>query len=202
MSNPKLVSLNELPAWARDTPLIRSGYRRPGDPMYKETEPAAIPPGLRKRTRGVQDEPHEEPLFCHDSAQRCWQSVWQYWHNETVNIHTHLWGAVFAFLLLVLHVADMLGYLPWGHVLHTASVDDLPLGPKLSRIARMLPLQRRPPADWHDIVSFSVFLAAAAICLGCSATYHTMSCHSRDVAKSYNRLDYIGIVVLICGTGV
>lgn len=189
MPNPKLVSFGELPAWARDNPLITSGYRRPGDPMYKEVEPSAIPPGLRKRTKGVTDEPQQEPLFCHDSAQRCWESVWHYWHNETVNIHTHLWGSVAALALLVLHVADMLGCFPWGHLLHRASVDYLSLGPGLSQVARILPLHQSAPPDWHDIVGFSVFLVAAAVCLGCSATYHTMACHSREVAKGYNRLD-------------
>ncbi|WFD33965.1 hypothetical protein MCUN1_000793 [Malassezia cuniculi] len=201
--HPNLVSFEELPPWARDNPLITSGYRRPGDPMYSETQDtAAIPPGLRRRTSGVADKPVSAPVFCHDTAAKCWQSVWSYWHNETVNIHTHLWGSVLAFVLLSAHVLDMLGLLPWGHVLHSATVDDLPLGPRLAKLARVIPLHHSAPPDWQDIVGFGIFLASAAVCLGCSATYHTMSCHSRETARSYNRLDYLGIVVLICGSGI
>jgi adiponectin receptor len=36
-----------------------------------------------------------------------------------------------------------------------------------------------------------VFLCSAAICLGMSGCYHTLSCHSRTVSKLWNRLDYV-----------
>lgn len=189
-TNPYLVDVDELPEWGKDNPLIIHGYRRPGDPMYKGS--------AEKSAAGNST----APLYCHDSAKHCWQSVWNYWHNETVNIHTHMWGSVFALFLLALHMCHLLGFIPWPDVMQKASTGDLPLGSNLSRIARVLPLSRSAPPGPHDIMGFFTFLASAAVCLGCSAVYHTMACHSYAVARSYNRLDYLGIVVLICGSGV
>ena len=37
-------------------------------------------------------------------------------------------------------------------------------------------------------------------CAGCSASFHTFTAHSMAVSHAWNRLDYIGIVVLIVGT--
>ena len=52
----------------------------------------------------------------------------------------------------------------------------------------------------EDVMVFSCFFLGAMACLGMSATYHTISNHSESVAKFGNRLDYIGIVVLIWGS--
>jgi len=30
-------------------------------------------------------------------------------------------------------------------------------------------------------------------CFGCSATFHTSTVHSEQVAKKYNKIDYLGI---------
>lgn len=40
------------------------------------------------------------------------------------------------------------------------------------------------------------------VCLGMSATYHALANHSERVARAGNRLDYLGIVVLIWGSFV
>jgi predicted membrane channel-forming protein YqfA (hemolysin III family) len=40
------------------------------------------------------------------------------------------------------------------------------------------------------------------VCLGMSATFHTLSNHSDTVAKWGNKLDYTGIVALIVGSYV
>ena len=53
-----------------------------------------------------------------------------------------------------------------------------------------------------DLTALSIFLLAAMTCLGCSATYHTVVCRSNPVAQKFNRLDYVGIVVLIVGSNV
>lgn len=55
-------------------------------------------------------------------------------------------------------------------------------------------------ATREDVMVFSCFFLGAVACLGMSATYHTISNHSEAVAKFGNRLDYIGIVVLIWGS--
>ena len=67
---------------------------------------------------------------------------------------------------------------------------------------------------WMDIYSFEgnemsnklarwpvfVFLISAVICLGCSAIFHWLGAHSRDVHQFLNRLDYAGISILIMGS--
>ncbi len=93
-----------------------------------------------------------------------------YLHNESVNIWTHLVGAVLAAI-----AATVLYYA---------------IKPRYSM------------ATWEDVVMFSCFFAGAMGCLGMSATYHTLSNHSEVVAKFGNRLDYMGIVLLIWGSFV
>ncbi|KDN47139.1 HlyIII-domain-containing protein [Tilletiaria anomala UBC 951] len=66
----------------------------------------------RKTVTGVETVSEETILFEHDTLQKCWNSIWLYWHNETVNIHTHLWGALAAVLLAFLHTLHYLDLLP------------------------------------------------------------------------------------------
>ncbi|KAK4445670.1 hemolysin-III channel protein Izh2 [Podospora aff. communis PSN243] len=61
---------------------------------------------------------------------------------------------------------------------------------------------RYETASQADILVFACFFAGAAVCLGMSATYHTLCNHSESVAKWGNKLDYSGIVVLIVGSYV
>ena len=55
-------------------------------------------------------------------------------------------------------------------------------------------------ATSNDAMVFACFFLGAIGCLSMSATYHTISNHSESVAKFGNRLDYIGIVILIWGS--
>lgn len=61
------------------------------------------------------------------------------------------------------------------------------------------PLSVRAP-DTIDVLVFGVFFFSSLICLGFSATYHTVQCHSLRVSKQFNKLDYVGIVVMIVGS--
>ncbi|RPA93003.1 HlyIII-domain-containing protein [Choiromyces venosus 120613-1] len=61
-------------------------------------------------------------------------------------------------------------------------------------------LPRYPTSTTPDLLSFTCFFASAGICLGLSATYHTLSNHSPRVASFGNKLDYLGIVILIMGS--
>lgn len=89
-------------------------------------------------------------------------------HNESVNIYTHLLGALLA------------------------------AGALFSLHASLLPrLHTFTPAD---VAAFSLFLASCAACLALSATYHTISNHSAQVARIGNKLDYLGITILIAGS--
>lgn len=91
-----------------------------------------------------------------------------YLHNESVNIWTHLIGAMLAAVA--------------GVVMHYA------IRPRLAM------------ATGEDVMVFACFFLGAVGCLGMSATYHTLSNHSEAVAKFGNRLDYMGIVLLIWGS--
>ncbi|OCF44080.1 hypothetical protein I317_02033 [Kwoniella heveanensis CBS 569] len=56
------------------------------------------------------------------------------------------------------------------------------------------------PHTLHDKIALTVYLLAAFACLGLSATFHTVSCHSKDVSNAAHRGDYIGIIVLVVGS--
>lgn len=91
-----------------------------------------------------------------------------YIHNETVNIYSHLIGALLALVS--------------GSVI-------------------FFQLQARyETATVEDVFVFGCFFLGAIICLGMSATYHTISNHSHEVAQFGNKLDYLGIVFLIWGS--
>src|SRR5947207_2488627 len=78
-----------------------------------------------------------------------------YIHNETVNIWTHLVGAIAA--------------LAGSFVLYSV------LEPRYETATR------------DDVMVFSCFFLGAAACLGLSATFHTISNHSRAVASFGNK---------------
>jgi adiponectin receptor len=59
---------------------------------------------------------------------------------------------------------------------------------------------RYDQATKGDVIAFSCFFLGAALCLGMSATYHTISNHSPMVNQIGNQLDYVGIVLLITGS--
>ncbi|SPO23243.1 related to Adiponectin receptor 1 [Ustilago trichophora] len=226
-SNPYLVDHSQLPSWAQDNAWIVKGYRRPG---------------------GVHQEERLKS-FDHGTVYKCWRSVWAYWHNETVNIHTHLWGAVFSIGLSSSHLLQHLDLLPsfirplshhpifypssltfttvTGKILRLASASypssnhhhlshsPLTAAASTSFLGRALSifsptasssitseitdLTVRGP-DTLDIFGFTAFFIGAFVCLGCSATYHAIQCHSHAVSKRFNKLDYVGIVVMIVGS--
>lgn len=59
---------------------------------------------------------------------------------------------------------------------------------------------RYTSATAEDILAFGCFFAGASLCLGMSAIYHAISNHSLAIARFGNKLDYIGIVLLITGS--
>ncbi|KAI3627992.1 hypothetical protein GLX27_000326 [Malassezia furfur] len=212
MGNPYLVDFEELPAWAKDNAFLRHGYRRPGDapprvpekaPPVPEKDTALGASTLRRRTHATASETHSEPTYRHDTYYQCWRSVWDYWHNETVNIHTHLIGAIVAIVVLLLQLADLAGVIHLGNF----SLYSFPSRPDYFALQDVRGIAMRTsqqvlPPDTLDQVVLAVFLLSAIVCLGCSATFHTLACHSEKVAKSINRLDYVGIVVLIVGSNI
>ena len=100
-----------------------------------------------------------------------------YAHNESVNIYSHLIGALLALasgLVLLLYYSSS------------------------SSSSLLLPSS----FGGADALAFACFFVGAATCLSMSATYHTISNHSPTVARLGNQLDYAGIVLLIWGSFV
>jgi len=93
-----------------------------------------------------------------------------YWHNETINIYSHLIPALLS----------------------------LPCAVAIYKLLQ----PRYEQATKSDVTAFCCFFLGAALCLGMSATYHTISNHSPMVNQIGNQLDYVGIVLLITGSFV
>ena len=91
-----------------------------------------------------------------------------YLHNESVNIWTHLLGAL---------AAAIIGALMYFSI-----------------------KPRFEMASEEDVMVLSCFFFGAVTCLGMSATFHAISNHSESVSKFGNRLDHIGIIILIWGS--
>ncbi|KAJ1926995.1 hypothetical protein IWQ60_003334 [Tieghemiomyces parasiticus] len=53
---------------------------------------------------------------------------------------------------------------------------------------------------WQDALVMFAFIAGAVGCLGMSATFHLVSCHSHEVSIQWNKCDYLGIVLLTVGS--
>lgn len=137
--------------------------------------------------------------------------------RTSVNIHTHLWGAVLAVVFLGLHLVHHFGTLPaWVRPLSHHSIflpAILTRAEKTSDyLSTHLPGFHLPSAetayiyvdyarnDWRDTAGFGCFLVAGVLCLGLSSSFHTVACHSRTLAKRFNSLDYLGIVIMIVGS--
>lgn len=61
---------------------------------------------------------------------------------------------------------------------------------------------RYEQATRGDILAFGCFFLSAIACLGMSATFHMISNHSESVCTFSNKLDHLGIVLLIWGSFV
>lgn len=59
-----------------------------------------------------------------------------------------------------------------------------------------------PGATLADRAVFHVYLTACTACFGLSAAYHTLLCHSEELADLWIRLDYVGISLLIMASFV
>ncbi|CAL0307102.1 unnamed protein product [Lupinus luteus] len=132
------------------------------------------------------------------------------WHNETLNVWTHLIGFIL-FLGLTLanlmkpQVVDLLGQLTRSF---SSSADknishnfkDLFLGTALLfDLRHQIPLkmefqsQELVTARWP----FFVFLGGSMFCLLSSSICHLFSCHSHAINLFLLRIDYVGITVMI-----
>ncbi|KAI8591266.1 hemolysin-III related-domain-containing protein [Geranomyces variabilis] len=72
----------------------------------------------------------------------------------------------------------------------------------LFRVAYVHGLVGFETVGWQDRAAMATFLASAAGCMGMSAFFHAVTCHSFKVCRMWNKCDYVGIVLLICGSTV
>ncbi|KAK7214113.1 hypothetical protein V2G26_021291 [Clonostachys chloroleuca] len=93
-----------------------------------------------------------------------------YLHNESVNIWSHLIGAIVA----------VAGSLYLYYIIRPRYDSAMP----------------------SDVLVFACFIGGVVLCLGMSATFHTVLDHSQEVVRWGSRLDYTGIVALIVGSFV
>lgn len=113
------------------------------------------------------------PVF--SAAAPCFRS-WLYLHNQSGNIYTHLVPGV---AVATAGNAALAWYLAVRYPVGAAS-----------------------GASLADRLVLHAYLTACAACFGVSAAYHTLLCHSRELADLWIRLDYVGISVLIMASFV
>ncbi|CAH8501254.1 unnamed protein product [Heterobilharzia americana] len=61
-------------------------------------------------------------------------------------------------------------------------------------------IQSEALIQWQEKLVFSAFFFGAVVCLGFSCLFHTLSCHSKNIGRLFNRLDYAGIAFLNIGS--
>ncbi|KAJ3206207.1 hypothetical protein HDU67_008309 [Dinochytrium kinnereticum] len=180
------VSVHEMPAWYHDGTYILTGYRRIQFTYYG-----------------------------------CIRSLF-YIHNETGNVYTHMMGVILFLILVGVSFgpspssSSPLGALGTVNASLPSTSVTLPtttaagptatgspvavnsFGPSSSAFTALMPTLSNTTA--LDVIVVSIFLMSAIFCLGLSTTYHLCCCHSHEVAKAWNKADYVGIVFLIVGS--
>ncbi|WVR03688.1 hypothetical protein IAU60_000683 [Kwoniella sp. DSM 27419] len=126
------------------------------------------------------DNPHIMKGFRPETAcfKYCIWSIYAFLHNESMNILTHLIGATFFACLLLSHLLPF-SYLPFL----PASFFTVTYSNNLSNTLPMV-----------------AFLGSAVTCMGLSAGFHTLNCHSELVCRRAHRGDHLGIVALLVGS--
>ncbi|TYG87695.1 hypothetical protein ES288_A13G236300v1 [Gossypium darwinii] len=122
------------------------------------------------------------------------------WHNETLNVWTHLLGFVLflgltmANLIEVPQVSDLIAFLTTGD--SNVSQDPL-LGTTTNLVDLKQIMASEPDVSPVTRWPFYVFLAGSMFCLLSSSICHLFSCHSHHLNLSLLRLDYAGITTMI-----
>ncbi|MCO5559744.1 hypothetical protein L7F22_013346 [Adiantum nelumboides] len=118
------------------------------------------------------------------------------WHNETLNVWTHLLGFLL-FLVLTLFAIYELGHLP------TFSRCAQGLGLNMSEHCVLETMKRDvakmmgPAMDRASRWPFFVFMGGSMFCLLASTVCHLFTCHSQSLAVFLMRVDYAGIATMI-----
>ncbi|KAM1478612.1 hypothetical protein ACFX2I_026012 [Malus domestica] len=135
------------------------------------------------------------------------------WHNETLNVWTHLIGFVLflgltmANLLEVPQVADLLGF--FARSTPISGVTNVSRNFISGMTTNLIDLKQMTSQDMEFASSapsaemgviywpFYVFLAGSMFCLLSSTICHLFSCHSHPLNLMLLRIDYAGITTMI-----
>ncbi|KAK9899357.1 HlyIII-domain-containing protein [Cystobasidium minutum MCA 4210] len=132
-----------------------------------------------------------------NSWRKAWLSLLGEPHSETVNILSHLVGAIVVSSILIYtykHVTLPRWFGPHPQLVPDPARKHFPLNIKYPFPSETTPV------TYGDTLAFASFYLAATACFGFSATFHTSILHSERMMKKYNKIDYLGIVFLITGT--
>ncbi|KAI5079951.1 hypothetical protein GOP47_0005430 [Adiantum capillus-veneris] len=118
------------------------------------------------------------------------------WHNETLNVWTHLLGFLF-FLVLTLFAVYELGHLPSFSRCAQGLGLNMSEHCLLETIKRDVGKMMRPSMDRATRWPFFVFMGGSMFCLLASTVCHLFTCHSQSLALFLMRVDYAGIATMI-----
>lgn len=136
-----------------------------------------------------------------DSSADVWSSLirWDdvpHWMQDNHHIHTAYRKASYSYkrsIVSIFHFHNESVNI-WSHLI--PSLLSLPAGLLLYSVLK----PRYGRASSGDVIAMSCFFAGAALCMGMSSIFHTLSNHSPQIAKFWNQLDYAGIACLIAGS--
>ncbi|KAJ7890173.1 hemolysin-III related-domain-containing protein [Mycena olivaceomarginata] len=117
-----------------------------------------------------------------------------WWHNESVNIWTHLSGAV-AITIALFALGDFSASPALSYGARFCERLDAPFTKALCYPFQVKSQASSSPAP-ADAILLRTFLIGALVCFICSSVFHSSLCHSRKVAVFMNRVDYFGILAL------
>ncbi|XP_068642771.1 heptahelical transmembrane protein 1 [Aristolochia californica] len=138
------------------------------------------------------------------------------WHNETLNIWTHLIGFFLFLGLTMVHlnrvptVSDLLNNFTRSFAVAAvanASDNNLDFFPEAATVINLENTKLSSEISLSDATTratssasrwpFFVFLGGSMFCLLSSSICHLLSCHSRRLSTFLLRVDYSGIAVMI-----
>ncbi|KAL8149750.1 heptahelical transmembrane protein 1-like isoform X1 [Apium graveolens] len=134
------------------------------------------------------------------------------WHNETLNVWTHLIGFV---LFVGLTCSNLMHVPPVSQLLNIFTTWSFPLGPEVN-VSHNSKIFFSDATEFIDLKHsssfgieitptqleatrwpFFVFLGGSMFCLLSSSICHLFSCHSHPLNVLLLRIDYVGITVMI-----
>ncbi|KAL6249507.1 hypothetical protein RBB50_003360 [Rhinocladiella similis] len=140
------------------------------------------------------------PTSTHQSSDMWWSLVhWKdlpHWQQDNHHIHASYRRASYSYARSwqsIFHWHNESVNI-WSHLIPGALA--LPFSIVLYKTLE----PRYEQASAADVIALGCFFIGIALCLGMSATFHTVSNHSPAVARMWNQLDYAGISLLIAGS--